>query len=63
MFECVMLCFTIITFFVFSATYNIDPDSVTISGISSGAAFATQFHVAHSALVKGVGMFAGGQYC
>jgi acetyl esterase/lipase len=29
-------------------TFNIDPYNITVSGISSGAAFATQFHVAFS---------------
>lgn len=41
---------------------NIDPDGVTISGISSGADFAVQYHVAYSALVRGVGVFAGQPY-
>ena len=35
---------------------------VTISGISSGADFAVQFHVAFSSLVKGAGIFAGQAY-
>jgi len=34
----------------------IDPASVTVSGISSGGAMATQFHVAHSGLVQGAGL-------
>ena len=34
----------------------------TVSGVSSGAYMAVQFHVAHSALVKGVGAIAGGPY-
>jgi hypothetical protein len=29
-------------------TFNVDPASITVSGLSSGAAFATQFHVAFS---------------
>ncbi|HEX6266043.1 MAG TPA: hypothetical protein VFZ81_04020, partial [Burkholderiales bacterium] len=34
----------------------------TVSGVSSGAYMAVQFHVAHSALVKGAGAIAGGPY-
>ena len=45
------------------ATYGkLDPTGVTVSGISSGAFFAHQFHVAYSGLVKGAGMVAGGLY-
>jgi poly(3-hydroxybutyrate) depolymerase len=40
----------------------IDPASVTVSGISSGGAMATQFHVAHSQLVRGAGILAAGPY-
>ena len=37
---------------------------VTLSGLSSGAYFAVQFHVAHSRLVNGTAAFAGGPwYC
>ena len=42
----------------------IDPAAVTVSGISSGGAMATQFHVAHSRLVQGAGILAAGPwYC
>ena len=45
------------------ATYGkLDRAGVTVSGISSGAFFAHQFHVAYSGLVKGAGMVAGGLY-
>eukprot|EP01048_Picozoa_sp_COSAG05_P033518 COSAG05_NODE_13486_length_428_cov_0.808511_1_plen_127_part_10 len=37
-------------------------DGLTVSGISSGADFAVQFHVAFSALVRGAGIFAGKPY-
>jgi poly(3-hydroxybutyrate) depolymerase len=40
----------------------IDPGSVTVSGISSGGAMATQFHVAHSGLVQGAGILAASPY-
>ncbi|HKQ27024.1 MAG TPA: PHB depolymerase family esterase [Burkholderiales bacterium] len=34
----------------------------TVSGVSSGAYFAVQFHVAHSAIVNGAAAVAGGPY-
>ena len=42
--------------------HKLDPSSVTVSGLSSGAFFAHQFHVAYSGLVKGAGMVDGGLY-
>jgi hypothetical protein len=42
--------------------YNVDPSETTISGLSSGAFFATQLHVAYSASIKGAGIVAGGPY-
>jgi poly(3-hydroxybutyrate) depolymerase len=39
-----------------------DPSAVTVSGISSGGFMAVQFHVAHSSVVKGAGVLAGGPY-
>jgi poly(3-hydroxybutyrate) depolymerase len=43
-------------------TYNIDRSKTSISGISSGAYFAVQFHVAFSRTIMGVGVTAGGPY-
>jgi poly(3-hydroxybutyrate) depolymerase len=43
-------------------SFNIDPNKVSISGISSGAFMANQFHIAHSELIMGVGNIAGGLY-
>jgi len=44
--------------------YNVDPLSITVSGVSSGAAMATQFHFAHSSRVHGAGIVAGvPNYC
>jgi poly(3-hydroxybutyrate) depolymerase len=43
-------------------TLCIDSEAVSVSGVSSGASFAHQFHVAHSARVMGAGIFAGGPY-
>jgi hypothetical protein len=44
------------------ATYDIDTSRISVSGVSSGAMMATQMHVAHSGLVSGVAMLAGGPY-
>merc|ERR1711997_821350 len=41
---------------------NINPDTIAISGFSSGAAFSNQFHVAFSRSISGVGAFAGIRY-
>ena len=38
---------------------SVQPDTISVSGISSGGCFATQFHVAFSGTVNGVGSFAG----
>jgi len=40
----------------------IDPASVTVSGLASGAAMATQLHVAHSGLIHGAALVAGMPY-
>lgn len=42
--------------------YTIQDGSLTVSGISAGGAMATQFHVAFSKNVNGVGLFAGRMY-
>ena len=41
---------------------NIDVSQTSISGISSGGFMAVQFQVAHSSIVKGAGVVAGGPY-
>ena len=41
---------------------GLDRGTVTVSGLSSGGFFAHQFHVAHSDLVTGAGILAGGPY-
>jgi poly(3-hydroxybutyrate) depolymerase len=38
------------------------PGNVTVSGLSSGGFMAVQFHVAHSSVVQGAGVVAGGPY-
>lgn len=42
--------------------YGADIGQTSVSGISSGAYMAVQFHVAHSATVRGAGVIAGGPY-
>ncbi|KAL9653004.1 hypothetical protein ABK040_015519 [Willaertia magna] len=42
--------------------FNIIPNSLSISGLSSGAYMAVQFQIAFSKSIKGVGVFAGGPY-
>jgi len=42
--------------------YGANVAETTVSGISSGGYMAVQFHVAHSKVVKGVGVLAGGPY-
>jgi hypothetical protein len=44
------------------AEFNVAPGHVTVSGLSSGAFMAHQLHVAHSDIIDGVGIFAGGPY-
>lgn len=41
---------------------SLDLSNVTVSGLSSGGYMATQFQLAHSDWVKGIGVFAGGPY-
>ena len=41
---------------------TLGPTTVSVSGISSGAYMAHQFHIAHSATVVGAGILAGGPY-
>ena len=43
-------------------SYRIDPGKVSVSGISSGAFMANQVHIAHSELIMGAGLVAGGLY-
>ncbi|XP_050418499.2 uncharacterized protein LOC126831890 [Patella vulgata] len=43
-------------------SYNVDSNQVSVSGISSGAAMATQVHVALSSRIMGVGLVAGLPY-
>src|SRR3954469_22660665 len=45
-----------------AAFAKLDPAGITVSGISSGAFFAHQFHIAFSSLVNGAGIVAGGPF-
>ena len=47
---------------VVAAGINIDPNKISVSGISSGGFMAHQFHVAHSENIMGAGIVAGGPY-
>ena len=42
--------------------YNVEPAKIFVAGISSGAFFAVQMDVAHSATFKGAAIYAGGVY-
>lgn len=45
-------------------SFNVDPTGTTVSGLSSGAYMANQFHVAYSSVVRGAAILAGGPfYC
>lgn len=60
------------TLFLFAATvtaanepapeFLIDPERVTVSGISSGAHMAQQLHIAYSDLFSGAGILSGGPF-
>ena len=43
-------------------SYNVNPKETTVSGVSSGGYMATQFGVAWSSTVRGVGVFAAGPF-
>jgi poly(3-hydroxybutyrate) depolymerase len=42
--------------------YGVDIQQTSVSGMSSGGAMAVQMHVAHSAIMRGVGVIAGVAY-
>ena len=44
------------------AAYGIDIEQTSVSGVSSGGAMAVQMHVAHSSIMRGVGVTAGVAY-
>ena len=44
------------------AAYGVDLQQTSVSGVSSGAGMAVQIHVAHSSIMRGVGVIAGVAY-
>lgn len=44
------------------ASYKVDIHQTSVSGVSSGGAMAVQMHVAHSSIMRGVGVIAGVAY-
>ena len=44
------------------AAYGVDIQQTSVSGVSSGGAMALQMHVAHSSIMRGVGVVAGVAY-
>lgn len=59
---CALLCLSYSQGLIHLEPLNVDPSSVTVSGISSGAAMATQLHVALSSTVHGAALFGGVPY-
>ena len=41
---------------------GVKPDTITISGFSSGGSFADHYYITHSDTIKGAGMMAGTNY-
>lgn len=42
--------------------FRVDPESISVSGISSGADLAHQFHIAYSSIIHGIGLLAASPY-
>ena len=42
--------------------FNVDKSRLTVSGMSAGGFFSTQFHVAYSSVITGMGSWAGGPF-
>jgi len=64
--ETIVLCLTLLFGLGFAVQslgkYNVDRTKISVSGASSGAAMATQLHVAYSATFSGAGLLAGNPY-
>ncbi len=54
--------FSLLLFSSQSFAYNIDPQQITVSGLSSGAYMAGQVHVAFSSTFSNIAILAGGPY-
>ena len=46
---------------VHTGRYDVDKNQISVSGLSSGAYFAVQFHVSFSKTIMGAGIVAGGR--
>lgn len=44
------------------AAYGVDLQQTSVSGVSSGAGMAVQIHIAHSSIMRGIGVIAGVAY-
>jgi poly(3-hydroxybutyrate) depolymerase len=44
------------------SSYNVNPNTVTVAGVSSGGFMAVQLQVAYSKSIFGAAVFAGGTY-
>lgn len=53
------LCFVSSVFAASLPSYGIDISQTSVSGVSSAGAMAVQMHVAHSSIMRGVGIIAG----
>lgn len=61
-FICLSIFFATSSFATELPKLNLDVEQITLSGLSSGAYMAGQYHVAHAEQVSGVGLIAGGPY-
>ena len=60
----IFISFLFISTSINAFQFNLRSKDITVSGISSGAFFAHQFHIAFNSKVSGAAMFAGGPfYC
>ena len=46
----------------YAGSYKVDRSKISVSGLSTGGAMATQMHVAYSSVFMGVGIVAGSEY-
>ena len=58
----ICLAFTAPTLASDELSLDIDPERITVSGISSGGYMATQLHIAYSDVFSGMAMLSGGPY-
>lgn len=58
----VFILFTVLGISSSTLAYNINPQKITVSGISSGAYIAQQMHMAYSKQISGAALLAGGPF-